>query len=157
MPSGHRKDRPGVVLQPRRSTYKRFAQRVIWLVAGASLACSDATDPSDIAGAYVATHFVLSGDVAGDVLAGGGALTITLEPDGSTAGQLLVPAQFAGGSDLTADMAGTYTVAADTVRFVQEADTFVRDLPWIVAADDRLAASGTFNGTTVGIELTRSP
>ena len=120
------------------------------LVAG----CSDALSPETLAGTYVATTFTLSGDVAGDVLAEGGGLTITLNADGTTAGSLFVPASLSGGEDFNASMAGTFTLADETVTFTQEADTFVRDVTWTVDGS-QLRGSGTFSEVTMTVVLSR--
>jgi hypothetical protein len=117
-------------------------------------ACSDALSPESLAGTYVATTFTLSGEIVGDVLAEGGSLSITLNADGTTTGLLSVPASLLDGEDFSASMGGTFTIGEQTLTFTQEADTFVRDLTWIVDGSE-LRASGTFSGVTVIIVLNR--
>lgn len=98
--------------------------------------CSDGpTGVATVAGAYVATFFTYSqqGLAPTDILAAGGTLSMTLAADGTTTGQLFVPAALNGGTDLTENMAGTFSLNADTVRFSQTADTFVRDVAFIVS------------------------
>ena len=117
-------------------------------------ACSDALSPETLAGTYVATTFTLTGDVAGDVLAAGGGLTITLNADGTTAGSLFVPASLNEGEDFNASMVGTFTMVNETITFTQDADTFVRDLTWTVDGSE-LRGTGTFSGVTITVILSR--
>src|SRR6266566_4781292 len=109
-------------------------------------ACGDdSTGPASVAGQYAATT---------DVLAAGGSLTITLTANGTTPGQLFVPAALNGGTPLTASMDGTFTLSNGVVTFSQAADTFVRDMPFTVLGKT-LAGSKDFSGTTVTVVLTR--
>jgi hypothetical protein len=119
-----------------------------------AVACSDALSPESLAGTYIATRFTLSGAIVGDVLAEGGSLTITLNADGTTTGLLSVPASLLDGEDFNASMGGTFTIGDQTLTFTQEADTFVRDLTWIVDGSE-LRASGTFSEVTVIVVLKR--
>lgn len=89
-----------------------------------------------------------------DWLARGASLTIRLAPNGSTEGRLFIPEADEDGSDLDADMAGTWTLVGDTVRFSQSADTFVRDMPF-VARDGRLEGDRVFGGTRVRVTLVK--
>jgi hypothetical protein len=84
-------------------------------------ACGDdAIGPSDIAGQYAATSFELvQGPDTSDVIAGGGTLTITLTANGTTTGQLFVPAALNGGTPFTASMDGTFSVSNGVVTFTQ--------------------------------------
>jgi hypothetical protein len=115
-------------------------------------ACGDGTGVQDITGTYEATQFTFTGAATGDVLAAGGSLSLTLADGGTVSGQLDVPASVGG--PLQADLAGTYTVSGDTVHLSQDADTFVRDVPWIIGTD-RLSASGTFDNVTITVVLER--
>ncbi|MGD2136321.1 MAG: hypothetical protein PVF27_09175 [Gemmatimonadales bacterium] len=117
-------------------------------------ACSDALSPESLAGTYVATTFTVSGEVSGDVLAEGGNLTITLNADRTTTGNLLIPASLAYGEDFTASMVGTFTIIEETLTFAQDADTFIRDLFWTVN-ESQLRSTGTFSGVTITIVLSR--
>ena len=114
----------------------------------------DPTNPDSIAGTYVATTFTLSGDMSADVLDEGGSLTITLNADSTTSGNLFVPASVADGEELNESMVGTYSVVADTLTFNQVADTFVRDCSWIIEGS-HLSASEEFSGVTITIVLAR--
>jgi hypothetical protein len=120
------------------------------MVAG----CGDALSPESLAGTYVATTFTLSGAIVGDVLAEGGSLTITFRADGTTEGSLLIPGSLVDGDDFAASMVGTFTIVEQTIRLVQDADSFVRDLTWTVDGSE-LHASGTFSGVTITLVLTR--
>lgn len=90
-----------------------------------------------------------------DVLAAGGSLTITLTANGTTTGQLFVPAALNGGTPLTESMDGTFTPSSGVVTFSQAADTFVRDMPFTVLGKS-LAGSKDFSGTTITVLLTPS-
>ena len=119
-----------------------------------AVACSDPLSPESIAGTYTATTFTLSGQVSGDVLAAGGNLTITLNADGTTSGSMLVPASLNDGVEFNADMAGTFSLADDSLTFSQDADTFVRDLAWTVNGS-RIEGAGTFSDVTITVVLSR--
>jgi hypothetical protein len=89
-----------------------------------------------------------------DWLAEGAKFTIDLAGDGSTTGHLFIPGIEEDGSDLDADLAGTWTLKGDTVRFTHEADTFVRDMPFLVK-EGKLEGDHTFDGTRIQIVLER--
>ena len=129
-----------------------------FLALGLSLAvgCSDPVTPESLAGTYVATTFALSGGATEDVLAAGGSLNITFKADGTTTGSLFVPASTfdSGGTDLTADMAGTFTLQNDSLTLMQAADSFVRDLTWTIDGN-RINGTGTFSGVTFTVVLSR--
>ncbi len=110
---------------------------------------------SPVEGAWSASTFLLvpSGQSTIDVLSLGGSLTITLSANGTTTGQLAIPASVPGGP-LTASMAGTYTFSNDTVRFDQGADTFVRDLPFALQ-DTNLVGLRNFGSATIAVVLSR--
>lgn len=134
----------------------------LWLpLLGASLASCSATEPvapppppppNPILGTYQATVLtvVMPGQTL-DVLASGGSLTITLASNGTTSGRLFVPGGGENGEDFDASMAGTWNQTGDTVRFVQDADTYVRDATWTVVAPTLRTTfvSGTTTITTV--------
>ena len=104
----------------------------------------------DVPGQYEAAVFEadIDGNVV-DVLAAGGALTITLREDGTVAGRLLIPEALADGEEGDLPFAGTYFVFGNNVRIDHEADTFVRDAVWIYADGGLQASSG---GITVHLE-----
>jgi hypothetical protein len=119
-----------------------------------SIACGDSAGPETVAGTYVATVFTLSGATDADVLAAGGSITMTLKADGTTTGTFFVPASLNGGTDFTADLSGTFTVTGQALHFTQVADTFIRDVTWVIETN-QLRGMGTFTGVTVSAILTR--
>lgn len=113
----------------------------------------------DIVCTFTAETFTLTTDgVTTDLLERGSTLTITLREDGTTTGQLFVPDGDEDGSDLDANLDGTYSFDddADEVTFSQEADTFVRDVTFSVVSSNgrvRLEAERTDGSTTVVVVL----
>jgi len=65
---------------------------------------------------------------------------------------MFVPA--AVGGPLQADMAGTYTLAENSITISQEADTFVRDAAW-TWSDGVLDGEWSGGGITVSVQLER--
>ena len=117
----------------------------------------DGFDPTvnEVAGTYQATTFTFDGGSGPtDLLAIGASVTITLAPDGTSSGRMLVPGVGEGGGDLDADLAGTWTLSGTTVTFDQAADTFMRDVPF-TAEPSRLRAQGTFGEEVVVLVLTK--
>jgi hypothetical protein len=112
---------------------------------------ADALRLQDVAGEYVSTLFVAGGL---DVLEAGGSLSLSLDPDGSVGGSLVVP-EDAGGPVL-ADMTGTYSLNGSSIVFQQSADTFVRDATWTWdggVLDGLWVGSGS--GQSIQVRLTR--
>lgn len=145
-----------------------ITQRCRWLwlpLLGAALASCSASKPVDppppspppnpILGTYQATVLtvVIPGQTI-DVLASGGSLTITLATNGTTSGRFFAPGAAENGQDLDASMAGTWSQTGTTVRFVQNADTFVRDATWAVVAPT-LRTTFVSGTTTVTAVLTK--
>lgn len=121
---------------------------------GAGAGAATGPSVSDIAGAYALKSFsTTTNGVTTDQLAAGVTLTLTLRQDGATAGRLFIP-RHDREPDLEVDMAGTWTVAGDTVRFDQAADTFVRQTPFLVFPDG-LEGETTASDTTIRVSLTR--
>jgi len=118
--------------------YHQMTSRLLIVAtAAATLATACADDPNvppaGVPGSYHATAFSLaSGGPAYDLLASGASLTMTLAADHTTTGRLFVPAEFAGGAAVDESMAGTWRQSNDTVYFDGPADTFVRDVPFVV-------------------------
>jgi hypothetical protein len=108
-----------------------------------------------VAGSYSAASFTL-GSPAGtiDLLALGSVVTVTLDADGSTTGQLFVPGGAEDGGDLDADLTGTWSLDGTTVTFNQTADTFIRDAQF-TAGENRLTGEGTFSGQTIRLVMTK--
>ncbi len=89
-----------------------------------------------------------------DWVARGASLKIELAADGTTSGRLLVPGADEDGGDFDASMAGSWTLKGDTVRFQQDADTFVRDMPFLVKGG-RLVGSEDFGDVRIDVTLSR--
>lgn len=131
------------------------------MLIGSVLFAACSSDNSDttpqLAGTYVATTFVVtpSGQPAADILAAGGSLNITISASGVSSGTLGVPNGIYGGGT-AGSMAGTATVTNGTqVTFAQNADTFVRDLPWTLSTANLSVTSQIVSGTAYTIVLTR--
>ena len=140
---------------------KRSLMRITtMLLAVAYLgACSDSTSPSEVVGSYTAITFRTTGASGQtDQLVAGSTFDITLHSDGTTSGHLHIAAS-GGNPALDADMAGTWSQNGDVIEFSQTADTFVRDMAFMI---DRVAAnelwlvgSQVFSGTQINVTLAR--
>ena len=109
-----------------------------------------------VAGNYHATTLTAT-QATGTInlLLNGGALTLSLQEDGTTTGHLFVPGAGETGEDIDLDLTGTWTLAGNTVTFAQpNADTFIRDMPF-TAEPNRLRGEETFNDVTVRVVLTK--
>jgi hypothetical protein len=129
------------------------------LALAAACASEEGTGPTreSVAGQYVATSFTTTEDGDDtDQLAQGATLSLTLNANGTAAGQLFIPAESTGEDELDASMAGTWTLEGSTVRLTQTADTFVRDTDWQVSGN-ALVADETFGSLRMRITLTRQP
>jgi hypothetical protein len=110
----------------------------------------------NVSGSYTAQTFtVTSGVGTVDLLALGAEVSVVLEEDGDTTGELFVPGGGEGGEDLEADLTGTWTLSGSTVTFNQDADTFLRDVEF-TAQEDLLTAEGEFSGQTLRVVLART-
>lgn len=119
------------------------------------LGCADPVSVEDLPGSYEATTFtVREGGATEDLLAQGASFAITLDPNGLTSGRLFIPDGSEDGSDLDADLTGTWTFVDGDVLFDQTADTFVRDMPF-AADDDRLVGEEVFGSATLSVILER--
>lgn len=128
-------------------------------LALSAVACGDDDSFSPtvetVAGSYTATTFTVSSVVGSVNLLGGGAtVTLDLATDGTTTGRLFVPEGELDGSDLDADLTGTWSLTDSTVTFEQSADTFIPDVDFI-ASSNRLTGEGTFSGGTLLLVLTK--
>jgi hypothetical protein len=109
------------------------------LAITAVAACSDnitrlpSPTAQDVIGSYHANG-VFRGrpnESSQDLLTRGSHITITLAPDGTVSGDLLLVGAADGAGDLTADMAGTWRIERNTVRLDQAANTFMRTIPFL--------------------------
>jgi hypothetical protein len=124
------------------------------------LACggSESFTPTEetVAGTYQASAFTLtSGAGTTDLLAIGATVDATLAPDGTASGRLFVPGAGEDGGDLDEDLTGTWTLTGETVTFDQPAGTFIRDAQFI-AGRNTLTGEGTFDGTTIFLQLVKN-
>lgn len=113
---------------------KLFINAASLVLAAAFFGCgSDSTEPSGApVGSYTPFEWVTTG-TSGQTnqLAIGSTLQITLASDGSTTGHLHTAAS-GGNPAFDADMAGTWTMSGNVVQFHQNADTFVRNMDFIL-------------------------
>lgn len=123
------------------------------------VACQDITNPelADVAGEYAATMFRISipNGPSIDHLEEGARLDMVLHPDQSVTGELFIPGVRNDGTDLTADMAGTWSLNGRTVAFTQTADTFVRDVRFTYTRNSELVVHETMSGALIQIVLAR--
>lgn len=109
----------------------------------AALACGDSPTepPASVSGSYTAVKLTVEtgGDVV-DMLAEGTELSLVLASDGTTSGTLVIPAAYSeSGLEETLALDGTYEYDRNgmaSVRFEMEADTFIRDILWLVQGRD---------------------
>jgi hypothetical protein len=139
-----------------------------WIRWGAALGlalalvgCGDDDDDGfnptvdDVAGSYTATTFTAtSGSGEVDLLALGASVTATLEADGTTTGQLLVPGFGENGETLDEDLTGTWTLAGTTVTFSPSASTLINDVDFAVGPNT-LTGEGTFDSSLLLLVLTK--
>ncbi len=95
-------------------------------------------DRSELVGNYVGTTIIsVDGADTADLRDSGAFFNLTLGESSGVAGHLFIPGAGAGGADIDADMTGAWTfdLVGQIVRFVQQADTFVRDSDWPASRD----------------------
>ncbi len=126
----------------------------------AAVACGDDDDDGfsptvdDVAGSYTAVTFTLEssqGDF--DLLALGATVDATLDANGTTSGQLLVPA-LGDGPAIEEDLAGTWTLSGTTVTFTPAASTLLEDVEFTVGPNT-LTGQGTYQGALLLLVLTK--
>src|SRR6266566_1604731 len=129
------------------------------LAVAAVVACSDSFKPTtdNVLGNYAASTFTTT-DSTGtkDWIVAGASLELLLGAQGITVGTLSVPGAGPGGTNVLADMTGTWELTGNTVHFTQNDDTFVRDIDW-VASENRLSGDATFSGKRIRVVLTKQP
>lgn len=128
-----------------------------WLVTALAMVCfgCGTSEPEPVETLdYEATKWVISGAINADALAEGATLSLLLRDGRRVNGTLFMPASIAGGTDLTADMAGNWSKSGDTIRFNQIARTFVSEVPWILTPE-MLVTADSVDGSFYDIELTR--
>jgi hypothetical protein len=119
--------------------------------------CRRPTDPDPLVGTWLATTFEVAptGQPPVNMLAAGATLGLNVANNFVVAGTLIVPATVTGSTTFTADMAGTATRTDNTVRFSQNADSFVRDLTFLLVENRLEARSQVLGGNTYTVILTR--
>jgi hypothetical protein len=115
----------------------------------------------DVAGVYGAsgafgayTFTTVDGGVVTDRLEAGASISLRLNTDGTTEGELFVPGADEDGSDFEANLTGTWQLAGGAVTLEHDADTFLRDMPLTVIGG-RLEGDETFDGARVRLTLQR--
>ncbi|MFN2565350.1 MAG: hypothetical protein ABR499_10120 [Gemmatimonadaceae bacterium] len=124
---------------------------MVTLLLAAAVGCGSATAPSvqAVAGTYAATQLnTTANGTTTDQLAAGASITLTLNPNGTTSGEFIVP------GELDEDLTGTWTLNGTTVELSHSADTFLRDMPFQVQGN-ALVGDQTFGGTRVRVRLVR--
>jgi hypothetical protein len=116
----------------------RFFLKSTLLLAFAvsAAACGDSNAPTGVpVGDYTAIQFVTTGSSGQrDELAAGSTLSLNLASNGTTSGHLHVAAS-ASNPVLDADMAGTWREDGSVVTVSQQADTFVKNMPFALSND----------------------
>ena len=119
--------------------------------------CRRPTDPDPLVGTWLATTFQVAptGQTPVNMLAAGATLGLNVANNFVVAGTLIIPATVTGTMTFTADMAGTATRTDNTVHFTQSADSFMRNLTFLLV-DNRLEARSQVLGmNTYTVILTR--
>ncbi|HWE41749.1 MAG TPA: hypothetical protein VG432_04545 [Gemmatimonadaceae bacterium] len=125
------------------------------LAAGSGCAEDPNVPPAGVPGTYDATTFTLaSGGPAVNLLASGASLVMTLGADHRTTGALFIPSSVTGGEAIAESLAGTWRQGNDTVYFDQPADTFVRDVPFVVRGASLVGSYATPGGL-LSVTLTK--
>ena len=125
----------------------RFLLAVATLAIASGCAEDPNVPPAGVPGSYHATTFtVSSGGPAVNLLAMGASVTMTLGADHTTTGRLLIPSSITGGDAVDESLAGTWQQSNDTVYFDGPADTFVRDVPFVVRGASLAAEYATPGG-----------
>lgn len=119
------------------------------LVSGllvSSAGCDDPLTPEErVAGRYEATTLVATqGGVSFDALAAGADIEVTLHADGTTNGLFFAPGADDDGSDLSADLTGTWSLVdgGRAVRLSHASDTFLRDVDLLVQGNTLVSNQG---------------
>jgi len=143
-----------------RPLLKRTRSTLLICLPAFLLACGDSTSPGVTeVGNYTAIAFFTAPPGSGshrDELLAGGTFILSLNSNGTTSGHLHVAAN--GTTPVVdADMAGTWSLNGDVVRFTQAADTFVRNIAFTVQRAGRnvvgLFGDEVFSGTRVTVTL----
>jgi hypothetical protein len=111
---------------------------------------------SNVSGSYHATTFTAQSPAGStDLLVLGATVDVTLTSDGATSGHLTVPGAGDNGGTLEEDLAGSWSLSGNTVTFSQTTGTLIQGATF-TAEENRLTGSGSFNGVTLLLVLTRN-
>ena len=112
---------------------------------------STAPTVTEVSGFYHAVVFMTTENgVTTDQLLERSSLVMRLLPDGTMTGHLAIPAD-----SVSENIGGTWALNGDKVTFVQQADTFVRDLTF-TAMTNTLLADQTIGAVRIRIRLEKS-
>lgn len=128
-------------------------------LALSAAACSDddPVRPDPLTMAKVAGVYIAGGDVGvltfededgeiDDVLERGAEFEIELDADGTTTGSYFMPEGNEDGGDVAGDLAGKWTLKGDTVQFTHDADTFLRDIKFVVKGKELVGSGEVSDG-----------
>jgi len=129
-----------------------LASFAVWSCGG-----DDLTPPrAAVVGTYQATTFTATqSGITANLLNLGATLSLTLADDGSATGHLVAPRLGEGGSDIDADLSGTWTLEGQTVRLSIPQARFLTDMAFRVE-ENRLVGDESFGDTRLQITLTRT-
>lgn len=141
-----------------RSSFLLPRLRSAALLLGCVLASSCEDDPvvpsPGVPGDYAATRLALSiGGPPVNLLAAGASISLTLAEDHTTAGRLRVPTTV-GGEEIDESLTGTWRQSHDTVFLAGPADTFIRDVPFLLRGAT-LVADNTDGTTRLQVTLSK--
>jgi hypothetical protein len=147
-------------------TSRLFSCVVAATITASAGACGGGADvitasPEVLSGAYTAVTFTTTpaGGQPTDQKALGGFVNVTLKLDNTTSGQLHVAASN-GQPAFDADLAGTWSITGTQVHFVTTVDSFVRNMPFVIAASSdvlgtTLIGDYTTGGTRIQVTLAK--
>lgn len=139
---------------------KDLLTRIAPLLLGLAAIGCDSTDPFGPEGDYEAIVLLTTSGTSPvkNQLALGGSLQLNLHSDGTTSGHLHFVAS-GGDPAFDADMTGTWIQDGSTIDITQAADTFVRDMVFMIErlGGNELMLTGdqVFDGTRVNVTLGR--
>jgi hypothetical protein len=136
-------------------TFSLLAACMLLLLAACGDNPNDPT-PQAVAGSYAATVFSVSqGSTIFNLLDAGAVIEMTLSPQGQTTGRFVTPAAFSESGRIEEDnLAGTWVLTGNKVRFSHAADTYLRDTEFSVEGNT-LVSELRNGGTTIRTVLTR--
>jgi hypothetical protein len=129
------------------------------LAAFAIVTCGgdDLTTPAAaVVGTYRATTFTATqSGITANLLNLGATLSLTLADGGSATGHLVAPRLGENGSDIDADLSGTWRLEGQTVRLTLPQARFLSEMIFRIG-ENRLVGDESFGDTRLQITLTRN-